>query len=289
MAFLIRHRYRYRRFETPWVFAARMSAYASRFFTSVENLGFVSSVKLFSIYGLGIRCETSLAARKLGRAIHFRGAEDGVMSHYFYPGFCVRDTPENPIRFIIDAGANIGDETLRFRHFHPEAFIVALEPEPGNYRMLAKNVAGDKQIAALQAGLWSHECALSILSNDAGSNEAFRVAEVGDGTPGAISAVSVSELMKRFGRSTVDILKMDIEGAEYEVFSRQTDGWLDRVKVFIFECPDNDRPGTAFRIFRSLGTQSFDCFVHGECIVLIRRDTGWKIETNVFLPRVAGA
>jgi FkbM family methyltransferase len=278
-----------KRFETPWVLAARTMAFASRFFTSVENLGFASSIKLFSIYQLGINRDTSLAARKMGRPIHFRGAADRVLSHYFCPGFRIRDTPDHPVRFIIDAGANIGDETLRFRHFHPDAFIVALEPEPGNYRMLAKNTAGDDRIVAIQAGLWSHECGLSIDPNIDGGNQAFRVQEASPGAAGVVSAVSVPALMNLFNCQTIDILKMDIEGAEQEVFSRHTDSWIERVKVFIFECPDNDRPGTAFSIFRALQGQSFDCYVQGECLVLIRHDTGWKVETNLFLPDLARA
>lgn len=227
---------------------------------------------------------SSIEARKLRRTIFFRGAADGVLSHYFYPGFRIRDTPENPVRFIIDAGANIGDETLRFRYFHPEALVVALEPESGNYEMLARNTAGDERTIALQAGLWSHECALAIAPNPEDNKEAFRVTEAPAGAPGTIPACSVPSLMNRFDRQTVDILKMDIEGAEDDVFARGAEEWIGRVKVFIFECPDGDRPGAALRIFRKLSGQNLNCYIQGENLVLIRADTGWKIETNLFLP-----
>jgi FkbM family methyltransferase len=269
-----------------WVSAARVCAYASRFFTSVENLGFMSSVRLFTLYKFGITGDRKLFARKLHREVHFRGAADGVLSHFFYPGFHICDTPDHRVRFIIDAGANIGDETLRFRYFHPQAFIVALEPEPGNYRMLCRNVAGDNKIAPLLAGLWSHECNLSISPSSAGNNEGFTVSESESEEGVGVSAVSVRGLLDRFAYTDIDILKMDIEGAEYEVFSRNVGEWIDRVKVLIFECPDNDRPGTALRIFQAFNGLDFDCHIQGECIVMIRRDTGWNVESNLFLPQL---
>jgi FkbM family methyltransferase len=267
------------------VIAARALAYASRFFVAVENLGFASSLKIFALYRLGIKRDSVIFARKLNRSIYFRGAADtGVLSHFFYPGFRIRDTPEHPVRFIIDAGANIGDETLRFRHFHSEAFIVALEPEEGNHRMLLRNIGQDERVAVIQAGLWSHQCSLSVVAGEQNHNEAFQVREAAASETGTISAVSVRSLMDRFGYADVDILKMDIEGAEYQVFSEYFESWIDRVKVFIFECPDHDHPGAAFRIFRALEGKPFDCYVQGECLVLIRRDTGWKVESNLFIP-----
>jgi len=271
-------------FETPSVVAARAFAYASRFFVAVENLGFASSLKIFALYRLRIKRESVIFARKLNRSIHFRGAADGVLSHFFYPGFRIRDTPEHPVRFIIDAGANVGVETLRFRHFHTEAFIVALEPEEGNHRMLLKNVGQDEKVAVLQAGLWSHQCSLSIVTTEQDNNEAFQVREAANSESGTVSAVSVQSLINRFGCADVDILKMDIEGAEYQVFSQYFESWIDRVKVFIFECPDHEHPGVAFSIFRALEGKPFDCFIQGECLVLIRRDTGWKVESNLFMP-----
>jgi hypothetical protein len=80
----------------------------------------------------------SLYVTKLRRRVCFRGKMGGVLSHYYSPGYRILDTTTNPVRVIIDAGANIGDETLRFRHFHPEAEIVAIEPDSGNFAVLCK-------------------------------------------------------------------------------------------------------------------------------------------------------
>ncbi len=48
-------------------------------------------------------------------------ADKGVIAHFFYPGTRIIDTPECPVSVIVDAGADAGMETIRMRHFHPEA------------------------------------------------------------------------------------------------------------------------------------------------------------------------
>jgi FkbM family methyltransferase len=266
-------------------FFARGFAYLERFSVAWENFGLGSAVKLF------FYCRwkplpdgVSIHARKLGRRIVFRGKTDkGVMSHFFTPGFRIRDTPAHPVQVIVDAGANIGDETLRFRHFHPDAQIVAIEADAGNWKILSRNVASDAKTTVLHNGLWSRECRLRVVQGE--TAEAFRVEEVEDeARPADIEAVSVASILRRFSFETIDILKMDIEGAEYEVFSSpNVEAWIGRVKVLVFECPDADRAGATERIFAKTAGLDFDCHVQGECLVLIRRETGWKLESNAYL------
>jgi FkbM family methyltransferase len=259
-------------------------SWLQRYLVATRNFGVISAFRMLILRrGRMYPNGTSIFVKGLGRPIHYRGASDiGVISHFFYPGYRILDTPEHPVRCIIDAGANIGDETLRFRHFHKHARIIALEPETQNFTYLSLNVSSDRQIIPLQKGLWSHECRLRIKPGS--GNEAFRVEET-DGAPSEddVQAVSIPSLMRDYQLAEIDILKLDIEGAEYDVFDERSHEWVDKVKVLIFECPDNDRPGAAFRIFQAVGKHNFNCFVHGESIILIRRDLPWKLETTLFL------
>jgi FkbM family methyltransferase len=264
---------------------ARLFAYLQRFSIACENFGVVSAIRLFyycrfKSFSGGV----SLRVRKLRRDVVFRGKTDkGVMSHFFSPGYRILDTVENPVRVIVDAGANIGDETLRFRHFHPDARIVAIEPDPGNFNILSANVASDSAIELLNNGLWSHDCGLCVIAGD--SAEGFRVEEADDRSqPPDVEAISIPSIMARFSLSSIDILKMDIEGSEFQVFSSPSvESWIGGVKVLIFECPDSDHPGATQRIFEKIAGLNFDCHIHGECLVLIRRDTGWRLESNLYL------
>lgn len=265
---------------------SRAVAYIERFTIAVENLGFVNAMKLFTLFLLHRHSESVLHVPRLNRDIYFRGVADkGVMSHFFIRGYHIVDTPGQRVRFIVDAGANIGDETIRFRHFHPEATIVALEAEQGNFNLLKKNVNSDPNTVAMLKGLWSHECDLKV--KPSGSNVAFSVFEVPAGS-GDIQAISIDSLLasplgngNRF--MEIDILKLDVEGAEYEIFSKNYESWIHKVKVIIVECSDNERPGTVMTMFRSLSGLDFRVHLSGENIVMIRNDVPWKLEVGFYL------
>ena len=79
----------------------------------------------------------------------------------------------------------------------------------------------------------------------------------------------------------VDLLKMDIEGAELDVFSNYKD-WIKLVNVIIFECNDSHRDGAARAVIKSVMDEDFNFFICGECLVMIRKSTGWRltISTN---------
>jgi len=263
---------------------ARAFAYLQNFSVAWENFGFLSAVRLLVFSRRMVGPEgVSISIRKLRRSIAFRGRPDkGVLSHFYKPGYRIRDTPANPVRVIFDVGANIGDETLRFRHFHPEATIVAIEPDSGNFAFLSRNAGSDPRIHLLKNGLWSHECRLRVVPGE--SAEAFTVEEVADGAPADVEAVSIPSLMRRFSLDEIDILKMDIEGAEYEIFSApDVESWIGRVKVLVLECPDSDRPGATQTLFETISSIDFNCYISGENLVLIRRETGWKLESNTYL------
>lgn len=262
----------------------RVIDFIKRFLIGIENIGLVGAVKIFFLYrSRDLNGDTCVYIRKLRRPFFFRGAADkGVMSHFYKPGYRLRENHSTKVNFILDAGANIGDETVRFRFFHPNATIVALEPAADNFRLLKKNILDDPKISPLQKGLWSRECYLKVIPGT--TNEGFKVVEVNEPDQGYdVLATSVDSIMKQFGVSEIDILKLDIEGAEYQVFSENCESWIKNVKVFIFECPDNDYPGTTSKIFQVLGNLKFSCYIQGENLVLIRSDLPWTVESDLYL------
>jgi FkbM family methyltransferase len=258
----------------------RAFAYCARFEIAVQNLGFANALRVFFWIRHGSKLR-SIYVSRLGQRIYFRSAADkGVISHLFYPGTRILDTPEHPVRVIVDAGANAGMETVRMRYFHPAAHIVSIEPDSGNYSVLRLNAGPETPNAeTLQKGLWSSDTGLRILSGS--TNEAFSVHPVGPGEQADLEAVTMNTILARVG-GEIDLLKMDIEGAEFEVFSKNTE-WIEHVKAFVFECPDRDHEGAAFQIFRTLAHLPFDTFVSGENVVLIRRDSGLDVVTTPYL------
>jgi FkbM family methyltransferase len=269
----------------------RIADFFSRFLVAVENIGLRDAIRLFFLQRVTrSRRDSKFFIRSLKRDFHARGYADvGVISHFYRPGYRIEDVPSHRVRFIVDAGANIGDETVRFRFFHPDATIVAIEPASDNFRLLELNTAADPKIHRVHGGLWSKDCLLQVASGP--TNEGFRVSEVRDGqnNQSAVPAISVETILQRFQASEIDILKLDIEGSEFELFSSHASGWIRNVKVFIFECPDNDRPGTTMVIFDALKRLDLEyrCFVIGENIVLIRADVPWTLRSVLYYDRTA--
>ncbi len=266
----------------------------ARFAAAVCNLGLKSSLQLFGWHRLFKPVGTfELFIKKLNRRFRYRGNIDwGVMTHFYKPGYVINDSASNrKVEIIIDAGANIGTETLRFRHFHPGAKIIAIEAEKQNFSLLTANTRHDSSIFATHAGLYSKTCRLKI-ENRGASNESFCVSEVAaDAAEYDVAGLSVPDIMREHGLDHIDILKLDIEGAERWVFDASADAWIGKVMVLIFECPDSDAPGTTAQIFGVLARNGlrFDTHLHGENLVLIRRDVDWKLESDLLLQGNAAA
>lgn len=270
-------------------FFARSFLFLSRFFDCARVVGYAGAAKYFFwVRVWKTTGRTSVAVARTGRRFHFRGfADSGAFSYWFHPGYAVRDGHSTKrIRTIVDAGANIGIATARFRYYHPDAEIVALEPESKNFELLEANCGPHSKTDLRKNGLWSKTCRLKILPSDC--NLSFRVDEVTDPNATAdVEAVSIPDLMAQRGWDEIDILKMDIEGAERNVFTAADTSWLCRVNVLIFEVPDADSPGTTQLIYQKYTENGIAARTHycGECLILIRDGIDWRFEVDHVLRR----
>jgi FkbM family methyltransferase len=159
-------------------------------------------------------------------------------------------------RTILDAGANIGMASVYFANRYPSAMIVAIEPEPSNFRMLEKNVAAYPFITAIRAALWPSEGQVSVVApsgmDGSYGHWGFSVSE-GTGTP----AMTVLAIMRRVTVDRIDLLKIDIEGAELELFSGDCE-WLKHVRCVMIETHDRFRPGCAQAVHSVLGAPQIE-------------------------------
>ena len=164
---------------------------------------------------------------------------------------------------IIDGGANIGLTSVFFANKFPNANIVAVEPEKENFQMLQKNTNSYSNISLLNAGIWDHNTFLSVVDEGKGNN-AFTVKEVPVNTENAIKALSVYEIMKQQDWSTIDILKLDIEGTEKNIFEKNYESWLPFVRVLIVELHDRMIEGSSEAVFNTISKYNFSKEIKGE-------------------------
>jgi FkbM family methyltransferase len=134
--------------------------------------------------------------------------------------------PDLPVRTIVDAGANIGLASLYFAQAFPIARILAVEPDPDNFEILVHNVRSLKdRVECVQAAFWPVDEPLQMDPEPfRGGREWARTVRrlegpAGEGAPGRVPVVTPSGADARLGGRGVDLLKMDIEGAEAEFFA----------------------------------------------------------------------
>jgi FkbM family methyltransferase len=149
------------------------------------------------------------------------------------------DTPAEP-RLILDIGANVGYASVYFAEKYPSARIIAVEPETSNIRQLKANTAGHPNVRVVEAGIWNRNACLTLVDPGARSSD-FQLRECRPGEQGT-EAVTVEHLMELAGSDHADIVKIDIEGGEKELFSENVD-WLGKVDTLVIELHDRFKPG----------------------------------------------
>jgi FkbM family methyltransferase len=148
---------------------------------------------------------------------------------------------DNPAPLIIDCGANIGVSILYFKMIYPEAVIYGFEPNLVAYRLLQKNIAqnGLTGVTVQNACLSNvrekvkfyfseHEYSslTSSIHHGRGGDKSYEV-----------EAIKLSDFMEG---KTVDLVKMDVEGAEYEILNDLVEtGTIRNAKQYIIEFHHN--------------------------------------------------
>jgi FkbM family methyltransferase len=123
-------------------------------------------------------------------------------------GDCYYDLGAHSGFFALIAGCQVG----------PSGAVLAVEPDPNNAKTLRLNVARNDlaQVAVLQAAVWSSSSQVNF--EPASDSTQGRVSSNGHGRSASIGvpAVSLDDMVFSEGRRPPDLIKMDVEGAEWE-------------------------------------------------------------------------
>ncbi len=131
--------------------------------------------------------------------------------------------------FVIDAGGYIGMSALYFKSIYPNANITVFEPDPNIFSVLSKNVEMNnlKGIFLVNAGLGKKNTFVDFYPDGADGGSMYKIS---DNKTAKIKIVKLSSYINQ----PVDLLKMNIEGAEGEVLE-EVENKLHFVKEIILE------------------------------------------------------
>jgi FkbM family methyltransferase len=243
---------------------------ARALFETGKRIGVAAALKLnpslsAALVKLSRRHTLRLRLRNYPGAFTFRpGTSDyAVVSHIFVAG--EYDWLREPApATIIDCGANIGGTAFAFLSRFPHARLVALEPDEDNHAVLASNLEqfSDRAVA-LHAAVWSHDTTLRVVRGEHldGSEWTYQAKEHPDSKLPPVAAKSIPTIMADAGFETVDLLKIDIEGGELELFSHGDCPWLERVKNISIELHGSECRDA---FFSALEPYDYELEQHGE-------------------------
>lgn len=131
-----------------------------------------------------------------------------------------------PIKRIVDAGSNIGLTSFYFNNYFPKAVILSIEPDHENWAHQKKNIKLNrlnKSVMLIEGALWKNNTDSLTISNNFRDGKSWAKSVVP--VPGKtlekkyVRPFTLRDILNLFGdKEPIDILKMDIEGAEAELF-----------------------------------------------------------------------
>ena len=183
--------------------------------------------------------------------------DNGEYDFFYSPEYsCIKNA-----KVIIDAGACIGIFSRMMNQLDKDALIIAIEPEKNNFNLLKENLKYSSNIICKENGLWNKKCKLIVEHSKTGE-WGFTVKESEENVD--VEAIRVQDIIKQFKIERIDILKVDIEGAEVEVFDNNADEWLDKVKMCVIEFHERKRPGCSKMIIDKMKKNGFTYKVYEE-------------------------
>jgi len=236
--------------------------------TKLADLILPSGVKRFgrtAVYARSLRTACVLHTKKQYRTsiklpgysgdFHLRtGTSDAMFLGMLANGY---ELPEYRIpdgfhpRTILDLGANIGFASLQLARHYPDAQIFAFEPLPENFEILRHNVKNAGHITPIPFGLGSrtetkrYYHSVQQTNNTGGFYNDGSLSWEQHGPHAGydtLEVLAVPEAFERFGITSADIIKIDTEGAEYDILTSIPKAILDHTSVIVgeFHGTDND-------------------------------------------------
>lgn len=183
---------------------------------------------------------------------------------------------------ILDCGANVGVSCLYFYRQFPTARITAFEPDPKVFLYLQSNLrtAGCDNIELIPKGVWSSETNLRFQSEGA---NAGRICG-GEGS-NVIEIATVR--LREFLNEPVDMLKMDVEGAETEVLADSASHLKNVKNIFVEYHSFARQPQSLARLVQILGDADFRVHIHPMNVahrpfIQVDQHLGMDMQLNIF-------
>ncbi len=174
-----------------------------------------------------------------------------ALTYYFHA--------ERPDPLIIDGGSNIGVSVVFFKTLYPDSRVLAFEPANRVYELLGSNVGALPGVELHRVALGRENAVVAFYEDQDDPGSLLQSTRQERLTAPRQTTAEQRRLSEFLDGQVVDLLKLDIEGAEQEVVEELADsGAIECVQQLIVEYhhqldPDRDSIGSFLERLRDLG------------------------------------
>jgi FkbM family methyltransferase len=155
-------------------------------------------------------------------------------------------------KIILDIGSNIGASIIYLHRQFPDAKIFGFEPHPDTFRILQKNVGHLRGVTILNYGLGATQQRLAVRADQVNFGSFTTGGDFKDrGHPATTVECEVRRLddvLREIGIAQIDLIKIDCEGAEADVFLTLPDEILHQCQWIVGEFHDHTGFGVLARL-----------------------------------------
>ena len=172
---------------------------------------------------------------------------------------------------IIDCGANIGASAYFFSKEFPKSMVVGVELELNNARLAKQNNANRDNVNIVHAAIGAESGTVIIDNPNEINKDSFRAKTHKKPGKDSVKMITISDIERLYPEATPFIAKIDIEGFEDELFSKNTK-WMKEFYLITLEIHDwmLPRKSTSSNFFREHSKESRDCYLRGDMVFSIK-------------------
>ncbi len=144
---------------------------------------------------------------------------------------------------ILDIGGGIGDFTIFAAKNYPGNKVIAFEPTPESFNLIKENLKANQvqNALAFNEAIWSNNGSLEIdtTQGEPGQFISRDIKELAGEGKIIVPCIPLAEAFQRLGWDQCDLMKIDAEGAEYEIIFNLPGNLLTKVQRIVMEYHDS--------------------------------------------------
>jgi FkbM family methyltransferase len=231
---------------------ARFSAFRSLLNSWHYNGFFITAKFLFSLILIKLNFKKSISFHNNKLFLRNGSSDLPAFRQVFMDYEYLLNIEKKAIKTIIDGGCNIALASIYFASQFPNAMIAGIEPDSKNFEQAVLNTRHLKNVKLFKAGIWNKNCFLETKSEPNLGEWGITVRETDQAKSNTIKAMTIDTIMFENNFQTIDILKLDIEGAEFEVFQSGFQSWLPKTRIIMIELHDFMKKNCSLNFFNAI-------------------------------------